>query len=340
MADKGRKSESQGRVPEDKRFNYIGFDVFPGKPKNLFRNDSEKDSLVKSLQDKRAKGDVLREHCTLFEGRVSLIDRAVLSIACLAIVASLFMPWFGVYNEIEETTEPDAHAAVVDTPVLGDSAMSDSALLAITEGDSLAMAATQQGDTTLAVAAGQELEAVSEDATASGDLAGADDGSELATNVPASSEEIIHGYVAKKKMHREYERISGIGMFLTLGSVGSYLFSSGGILIITVLLILIYALLCIGLPAYMLYGLYGTKGDADKRALALKRILSFNWIPVIIFFVTIFISFLGADYGFDPERFSSIGDSYSIATFLGSLSWGMIVTMGAFILVAVKGVEI
>ena len=57
MADKEKKSESQqvsgakggspaGRVSDAQRFRYIGFEVFPGKPKDLFKSDAERQQYI------------------------------------------------------------------------------------------------------------------------------------------------------------------------------------------------------------------------------------------------------------------------------------------------------
>ncbi|MEE8577865.1 MAG: hypothetical protein V3T31_11470, partial [candidate division Zixibacteria bacterium] len=179
--------------------------------------------------------------------------------------------------------------------------------------------------------------------------AAVDEGIEATGEAPAqvgvikegAAEELIHSYVAKKKINMEYSRLTGIGSFISLGSVGSYVFSSGGVLIITAIIFLLYALVCVGAPIYTLYGLYGTKGNPDSRALKLKKMLRVNWIPLILFILALTFSFFGSEYGFDAKTlFTSLGSNYGSGVFLGSLSWGIIISLGASILVAVKGVEI
>ena len=104
---------------------------------------------------------------------------------------------------------------------------------------------------------------------------------------------------------------------------------------------MLYTLLCVGLPIYTLYGVYGIKGSADERALKLKRILRFNWLPVVLFAAAFVFSFIGADYSFYAAAFlSSLIASYGKGVFLDSLSWGIFVSLCAFILVAAKGIEI
>ena len=54
-----------------------------------------------------------------------------------------------------------------------------------------------------------------------------------------------------------------------------------------------------------------------------------------------FLSFLGADYGFDTTGgLKQLGDSYGVMTFLGLMSSGFYLSLAAFTLTAAKSVEI
>ena len=321
MAEEEKKVSTAKRISDKERFRYIGFDVFPGRIKNLFKSDAEKDKLVDRVRQKRTNRDLgaLRDDCTLLEERVSLSDRVVLTVACLFMVAALFFPWYSAYNEIVE--EPAEEAAVVaDSGAVEDSLLTDSVAVGALEGETEAMVdvtTEAEGD----VVAEQEVIE--------------DDYSE------APKEEIIHGYVAKKKIHKEYSRLTGLGSFVSLGSVGSRIFSSGFVVILTGLLFLALTLSCLLLPAYTLFGLFGIKGSSDQKALKLKSILKLNWLPLVLFVVALAIAFLGADYGPGTSSlYTSLGDSYGIAVFFGSLSWGVFITLAASIMLAAKGIEI
>lgn len=354
MAEEGKKAASSGRISERERLRYIGFDVFPGKPKDLFRSDAERQKHVEAILAKRKKGQILRDHCSLFEERVSVLDRLVLTVASLVIVTSLFLPWFAVSNTIIEEVEPGTPsqaevAAELDSSAVDSLAMagvaSDSAVSgAAVEPDQTTGAEATTGDSAVAGAAIEPGETTDEEMSGEETAVGATEGSDsgvVASVSEGRAEQVIHGYVAvKKKIHKEYSRVSGIGMFASLGSVGSKVFSSGVLLIVTAIFVLVYALLCLALPAYTLYSLFGQKGHPDERALKLKRVLRLNWMPIVLFVVMFILSFFGAEYGFDPAIYDSIGDSYSVAAFLGSLTWGVLLTLSAFTLVAVKGVEI
>jgi len=307
MPEEDNKKSAAKRIPDSQRFKYIGFEVFPGKPKDLFKSDAEKSKFVDAVIAKRAKGEVIREECILLEERVTTRDRVVLAIASLVILVTLFIPWYSAYNEVVEETEVPAATEM----------RFDSIGAATTEGDSVFMATEENLDTTTLIAADEPTEA------------------------GGSSEEVIHGMKARKRIYREYSRLSGLGAFLALGNLGSQVFSSGFILVLTAIILMLYTILCIALPVYTLYGLFGVKGKADERALRLKKILRYNWVPLVLIVFTIIISFVGAKYSFDPAMFySSLSTGYGIGVLLNSLSWGIFVSLCAFILVAVKGIEI
>lgn len=329
MADKEKNSASSSkRITEDQRFKFIGFEVFPGKPKDLFKNEAEKQKFVDAAQAKREKGDVIREECTLLEERVSLSDRLVLTIASLILFASLFLPWYSAYNETVEETQVKLSEVVSDSLDIVDSlAGSDSLTLADAEGvaDSVVSAAPTDN-----VTPGQPVATETEGETP-----------EVASEAVTPNEEIIHGYVAKKKVHKEYTRLSGFGSLVAIGSLGSYVFGSGIATSGIAILLILFMILCVALPGYTLYGLYGAKGNADQQALKLKKILKLSWLPLFLFLGTIILSFLGGSYGFDPARyFVSLGTEFGPGAFFGTLSWGVFVSVAMSILIAVKGVEI
>jgi len=275
MADQGKASSSANRITSDDRFNYIGFDVFPGKPKDLFQSESEKAQLVDVVQKKRSKGDLLREGCTLLTARVSGLERMALTIASVIILLSVFAPWYSVYNVVEDKSSQ---------PV-----------------------ATAQP-----------------------------------TGGAAAGEEVITGIQIRKKTHNEYSTSSGLGALVSIGSIGGAMFSSGFILILTALCMLAYTLLAIALPVYVLMALYKKgKESADEAALRLKKLLRLNWAPVALFGAVIFLSFMGADYASGVSgMFSSLGGSYGPAACIGSMSWGLLLTLGGFLVLASKGIEI
>jgi hypothetical protein len=272
------KNETK-RISEDQRFHYIGFEVFPGKPKDLFKSDAEREKLVDQVKAKRSSGQIIRDGCTLMLERVSKGEKLVLTAACAIVLVALFMPWYSLYNEV-----PTAAPA---------------------------------GASTQSASGGQ---------TSAGESA---------------NEEVITMTRLQRKMTRTYANKLGIEGLIAIGTVGGAVFSSGLSLMLTGVLFFIMTLACLALPIRTLMALYGGKGDADQQALHLKKYLQYNWIPLVVFVAGLILSLFGGSYGFNAQgTFSSLGAGYSVAAYLGSLSWGFFVAVAAATLLALKGIEI
>lgn len=318
--DDGDKKKKEFN-PDD-RFKYIGFDVHQGKIRDFFKSDSEKESWIKRVQEKRKAGSRLRDESSFDQPRVAGYEKIVLTITSLVLVASLFLPWFSGYTEHEVEAAP----APAEEVAMADSTMVDSLA------DSLAMAAGETGvDSVSGEMAGTASEA---------DM-GDEEGNHMTLDKDEKGFASITAIRKRKEIRRDHEGFSAIKSMAMFGSVGGAVFSSGFILIITAILIIVYMLLCLGLAGYTIYMLYGQKGDEDVKALKLKKALRINWIPVAIWAFCLIISFFGAAYSFDPTgMIQQIGDHYGIATFLSLLSYGFYISLACFIMNAVKAVEI
>lgn len=317
------KSEKQTTPKPEDRFRYIGFEVFPGKVKDLFKSDSEKDQLVQKVKAKREKGEQLREHCTLTVERVAGYEKIVMTVTSLVLVLSLFLPWFSGNTEEEIVTQ----AAVEQT------APADSLAMAANPADSMPAGQTDQtaGETTPPTEmAAEETSPPTEQE--SGVVMGEKDEAGFAS---------VTSTQKRTEIKREHYHMSAIGAIGSLGDVGSKAFSSGPVVMITAVLLIIYILLCIAMAAYTLFTLYGSKGNPDQKALALKKAVRYNWIGLGIFGLALLLSFFGGSYSFDSsDMIVQIGGSYGPGTFLGLLSYGFYIAMACFIMNAVKGSEI
>jgi hypothetical protein len=322
MNDENKASKKpSNRITEEQRLHYIGFEVFPGKPKDLFKSDSEKGKLIDAIKARRETGKILRDDCKLLETRVSMGERIVLTVASVIFILALFLPWYSVYNE------------VVDTGVASEEVVQDETPVGLI--DSLGELASQEtGDSLEVDSLAAEFAAITEN------------DAEITDSVPPTYEtepveEIITGHVARKKIERDYTSLSGLGSLVSIGSVIGHIFSGGFVLILTGILFLVYTLACIGLPLFSLYSIYGLKGDPDSVALKLKKNLRLNWWPLVILTAALILSFFGG--GYSPEtigQYSSLGDGYGPAAFLGTLSWGVYISMAMSVMLAVKGIEI
>ena len=92
----GSDDKSQSFQHTDGRYKYIGFEVFPAR-REYFQSDEERKSLIEKVMRKlnRSEGEV-RDRCTLMEDRMSPLERIFVTIAAVALLVSLFLPWFPV----------------------------------------------------------------------------------------------------------------------------------------------------------------------------------------------------------------------------------------------------
>lgn len=136
--------------------------------------------------------------------------------------------------------------------------------------------------------------------------------------------------------------MTGIGAILKLGDYLPMVFSSGVVLVITGILMLIFYLCVPVLAVVNLYALYGLKkNDPNEYVLKLKKWLRYNWIPVLLWIAMFILSFVGAAYGFDSTgMLKQVGSSYGIATFIGLSSFGIYLVMMSLLITALKGKEI
>jgi hypothetical protein len=119
MAEGDKKSPGGSRITDKERYNYIGFEVFPGTPKDLFKSEAEKTKLVEAVKSRRLSKDTLRDDCKLLEERVSYGERMVLAAASIVIFLALLLPWYSAYTVVQDKT-PQANAQAGGTTTSGE----------------------------------------------------------------------------------------------------------------------------------------------------------------------------------------------------------------------------
>ncbi|MCI0596653.1 MAG: hypothetical protein L0Z48_08975 [candidate division Zixibacteria bacterium] len=90
MADK--KESKEERVDPNLRYRYIGFEVFPEQKKPFFASEEEKKRHLSRLEEKKKSDE--REFSLLFVSSFNRVERVVLFIAAMALIASPALPWF------------------------------------------------------------------------------------------------------------------------------------------------------------------------------------------------------------------------------------------------------
>ena len=341
MADAENKPNASGLA--DERYKYIGFEVFPGKPGDIFKNDEERKSLIQKVMAKfnRSDGEV-RDHCTLMEERVSGLEKGFLALASVIMILAIFLPWFSGYYEIEtarlvsEQSMAAMSAEQNETNEEGTAgAAADSTVTEMTEN-------TGEGVTAVPATVSDVTDSASlvaaEDSLMPPAVAGVVDTAAILAGeapVPEGLRKII-------AIDHDPRSKTGIGALFSLGDYGSLIFSSGFVLILSFILMLVFFLSCIVMAGFNLYVIYGSKAkNPDDYALMLKNKLKLNWIPIYIWLVVVVLSLIGASYGFDSDSMvKQVGDSYGIMTFINLGSFGIYLALAGFLITALKAKEI
>jgi len=100
MEDQKPGKKTEERVTEETRYKYIGFDVYPKKPKKFWKSEEERRKLVEGVKKKVSKTAMEeRDHSLVRAAVFTRVDRLVLTVASLILTISLVMPWFSLRGE-------------------------------------------------------------------------------------------------------------------------------------------------------------------------------------------------------------------------------------------------
>ncbi len=100
MEDQNKNKKTEERISEETRLRYIGFDVYPRKPKKFWKSEEEKREYLEEVE-KKSPESVLgeRDHSLVRAAVFSRVDRMVLTISSFLLTVSLFLPWFSLRGE-------------------------------------------------------------------------------------------------------------------------------------------------------------------------------------------------------------------------------------------------
>jgi len=91
------ENKKEKTSPEEERYKYIGFDVFPGKPKKFWKSEEEQKShLEKVKKRKRVLSGEEREHSLVHVDILSKVESLILTIFSALLVITFFLPWFSL----------------------------------------------------------------------------------------------------------------------------------------------------------------------------------------------------------------------------------------------------
>jgi len=81
--------------PEELRYNYLGFDVAPGKIKEFWTSEEEKKSYVEKIRAKFGKAHTIERDSSMVNAKeINKADRIVISFASVLMVISLILPYY------------------------------------------------------------------------------------------------------------------------------------------------------------------------------------------------------------------------------------------------------
>lgn len=79
----------------EKRFRYIGFEVFPEKAEKFWKDEQEEKKYVEHAKQKEKGLSALeREHSSITASVFSKTDRLVIMISSILMIIGFFLPWF------------------------------------------------------------------------------------------------------------------------------------------------------------------------------------------------------------------------------------------------------
>jgi hypothetical protein len=99
MGDQNQNKKAGDEVSEELRFRYIGFDVYPRKPKKFWKSEEEKRQHLEQARKSAGSAFAEREHSLVHSAVFSKVDRMVLTITSFLLTVSLFLPWFSIRGE-------------------------------------------------------------------------------------------------------------------------------------------------------------------------------------------------------------------------------------------------
>lgn len=81
--------------PEELRYNYLGFEVAPGKLKEFWDSDEEKKSYIDKIRERLKTTQVIERDFSVVNSRqMNKADRIIISIASVVMILSLLVPYY------------------------------------------------------------------------------------------------------------------------------------------------------------------------------------------------------------------------------------------------------
>lgn len=81
--------------PQELRFNYLGFEYLPGKLKDFWTSEDEKQKYLKKIRERKdTQISMERDFSIVNSNQLNKADRIIISVASALMILSLFMPYY------------------------------------------------------------------------------------------------------------------------------------------------------------------------------------------------------------------------------------------------------
>jgi hypothetical protein len=88
-------AKTQNTNPQELRFNYLGFEYLPGKLKDFWTSEDEKQKYLKKIREhKDSQISMERDFSIVNSNQFNKADRIIISVASALMILSLFLPYY------------------------------------------------------------------------------------------------------------------------------------------------------------------------------------------------------------------------------------------------------
>jgi hypothetical protein len=88
-------AKAENTNPQELRFNYLGFEYLPGKIRDFWTSEDEKQKYLKKIRDPKEKKITLeRDFSIVNANQFNKADRIIISAASALMILSLFLPYY------------------------------------------------------------------------------------------------------------------------------------------------------------------------------------------------------------------------------------------------------
>lgn len=91
------EKKEEKKMGKEDRFRYIGFDVYPEKPRKFWKDEGEEKKYLEEVKKRKPGLSSMERDYSLISASVfSAVDRMVIMISSILMIVAFFLPWFSL----------------------------------------------------------------------------------------------------------------------------------------------------------------------------------------------------------------------------------------------------